>query len=368
MDVEPGHRYWNAHVDKANRASYDYSALLYLNSHCSAGDGGCDYGDTEQPDFEGGLFSWLDEEADLTVQPRGGRLLTFSGGLENPHSLTKVARGTRYVIGMWFTCHEELMYVDEEEEKAAAAEEPPPVPPRRRRARTSEVGRAEEPPPVPPRRRGARRQAAAAAAAAATEREAEGAPQVPRRRRGASSKERGDASMAAGADYSYGLSDDASLDEALVAYRGALERCTILTPRWLSRERPPRQQFHPDGRALARACPLPAKPLLSRHRPFPSAALHASRLAVPRAPRAAAHPTFVRPRLCSQVRCGARPASRECGRRTSARGRGGPARPSDGRERWDRGRRFDGRRRGSRGAGADERTSDGRGAFGTRAG
>ena len=33
MDVEPGHRYWNAHVDKANRASYDYSALLYLNSH-----------------------------------------------------------------------------------------------------------------------------------------------------------------------------------------------------------------------------------------------------------------------------------------------------------------------------------------------
>ena len=34
MDVEPGRRYDNPHVDKANRASYDYSALLYLNSHC----------------------------------------------------------------------------------------------------------------------------------------------------------------------------------------------------------------------------------------------------------------------------------------------------------------------------------------------
>eukprot|EP00966_Prymnesium_polylepis_P164178 3796200-Prymnesium_polylepis.1 len=49
MDVDPGHRYWNAHVDKANRASYDYSALLYLNSHCAAADGAaCDYLDTEQ--------------------------------------------------------------------------------------------------------------------------------------------------------------------------------------------------------------------------------------------------------------------------------------------------------------------------------
>ena len=32
MDVEPGHAYANPHVDKANRASYDYSALLYLNT------------------------------------------------------------------------------------------------------------------------------------------------------------------------------------------------------------------------------------------------------------------------------------------------------------------------------------------------
>ena len=30
---EQGHKYWNAHVDKANIATYDYSALLYLNTH-----------------------------------------------------------------------------------------------------------------------------------------------------------------------------------------------------------------------------------------------------------------------------------------------------------------------------------------------
>ena len=36
MNIEPGHKYWNAHVDKANRASYDYSALLYLNAHCAS--------------------------------------------------------------------------------------------------------------------------------------------------------------------------------------------------------------------------------------------------------------------------------------------------------------------------------------------
>ena len=35
MNIER-HKYWNAHVDEANRASYDYSALLYLSAHCAA--------------------------------------------------------------------------------------------------------------------------------------------------------------------------------------------------------------------------------------------------------------------------------------------------------------------------------------------
>lgn len=44
-----------------------------------------------QPNFEGGLFSWLDEDSDLAVEPRAGRLLTFTGGLENVHGLSKAS-------------------------------------------------------------------------------------------------------------------------------------------------------------------------------------------------------------------------------------------------------------------------------------
>eukprot|EP00900_Chrysochromulina_parva_P012192 jgi/Chrpa1/20974/Chrysochromulina_OHIO_Genome00008882-RA len=118
MDVEPGHRYDNPHVDKANRASYDYSALLYLNSHCHADPGApraCDYDRPEQPDFDGGRFVWVDEGSDLVVEPRAGRLLTFSGGTENLHHGSKVLNGTRYVLGFWFTCHAELEYEDDED-------------------------------------------------------------------------------------------------------------------------------------------------------------------------------------------------------------------------------------------------------------
>ena len=32
-EMEAGHAYWNPHVDKANIATYDYSAILYLNTH-----------------------------------------------------------------------------------------------------------------------------------------------------------------------------------------------------------------------------------------------------------------------------------------------------------------------------------------------
>ena len=151
MDVEPGHRYWNPHADKANRASYDYSALLYLNSHCSNGaEAGasatvCDYEDTAQPQFDGGEFVWLDLARDHVVQPRAGRLVYFTGGLENLHRLREVSAGTRYVIGMWFTCHAELEYRDEDDagvQQTSAPETP------------GRLGRGtESPPPVPSRRR-----------------------------------------------------------------------------------------------------------------------------------------------------------------------------------------------------------------------
>jgi hypothetical protein len=127
LDVEPGHAYWNPHVDKANRASYDFSALLYLNSHCAMPDAaggfdgtaggearGCAYDDAEAPEFAGGQFAWLDDERDVFVEPRIGRLLHFTGGLENLHRPSRVTAGTRYVLGMWFTCHPEREFRVEE--------------------------------------------------------------------------------------------------------------------------------------------------------------------------------------------------------------------------------------------------------------
>ena len=83
--------YSNAHVDKANIASYDYSALLYLSTGGGA-------------DFEGGELAFLDADAERLVTPRAGRLVAFSSGLENLHRVREVTRGERFVLAMWFTC------------------------------------------------------------------------------------------------------------------------------------------------------------------------------------------------------------------------------------------------------------------------
>jgi len=99
-DMEPGHVYWNPHVDKANIPTYDYSALLYLNTHGE--------------DFEGGEFAFNDDDADRLVQPRAGRFLMFASGPENLHQVREVTRGTRYVLAMWFTCSEKDKYRDDE--------------------------------------------------------------------------------------------------------------------------------------------------------------------------------------------------------------------------------------------------------------
>jgi len=83
------------HVDKANIASYDYSALIYLS----------DYGS----DFDGGKFAFCDNgRVDHIVEPRKGRLVAFTSGPENLHQVRNVTRGTRYVLAMWFTCSREL--------------------------------------------------------------------------------------------------------------------------------------------------------------------------------------------------------------------------------------------------------------------
>ena len=118
MDVEPGHRYDLPHVDKANRASYDYSALLYLNSHCHGG-AHCTYRGhpgRPVPDFDGGRFAWLGADSDVVVEPRAGRLVTFTGGLENAHHGRRVTNGTRFVVGFWFTCHLQMAYRDDDDD------------------------------------------------------------------------------------------------------------------------------------------------------------------------------------------------------------------------------------------------------------
>ena len=82
------------HVDKANIASYDYSALLYLS----------DFG----TDFRGGEFVFCDQDANRIVEPRMGRLVAFASGPENLHQVRTVTAGGRYVLAMWFTRNREL--------------------------------------------------------------------------------------------------------------------------------------------------------------------------------------------------------------------------------------------------------------------
>ena len=145
------HVYWNFHVDKANIASYDYSALLYLNDYSLGNEdryeddirsdsqvvdelsvvgpndregvqskysriaqdatwsGKANSSSSAEP-FEGGLFAFLDEDKDRLVAPRCGRLLSFSSGLENPHRVEKVTRGSRLVLALWFTCSAQNSY------------------------------------------------------------------------------------------------------------------------------------------------------------------------------------------------------------------------------------------------------------------
>lgn len=94
--------YYMPHVDKENTYHYDYSALLYLSDfddddHGQEADGG-------SRDFTGGVFQFIDSDANRTVQPRRGRLIVFSAGAENLHQVQKVESGTRIVMSLWFTC------------------------------------------------------------------------------------------------------------------------------------------------------------------------------------------------------------------------------------------------------------------------
>ena len=80
------------HVDKANIGYYDYSAVIYLST----------YG----LDFDGGQFIFFDTDCDEVIEPRAGRCLLFSSGMEHLHQVSPVTKGARLAIGMWLTLTE----------------------------------------------------------------------------------------------------------------------------------------------------------------------------------------------------------------------------------------------------------------------
>jgi|Transcript_50057 hypothetical protein len=84
-----GSGYSVAHVDQANVASYDFSAVLYLNSKDSG--------------FHGGDFCFVDEEGDEVVEPRAGRCVMFPSGFQQLHQVRQVTRGNRFALAVWFT-------------------------------------------------------------------------------------------------------------------------------------------------------------------------------------------------------------------------------------------------------------------------
>ncbi|ELU05537.1 hypothetical protein CAPTEDRAFT_182740 [Capitella teleta] len=82
--------YWHVHIDKETYGSFHYTSLLYLSNYGS--------------DFSGGRFVFVDRAANVTVEPRMGRVSFFTSGSEHPHFVERVESGTRYAITISFTC------------------------------------------------------------------------------------------------------------------------------------------------------------------------------------------------------------------------------------------------------------------------
>jgi hypothetical protein len=46
-----------------------------------------------------------DEDVELAIEPRAGRVVIFSAGMENTHHVERVLSGQRFVLSFWFTCN-----------------------------------------------------------------------------------------------------------------------------------------------------------------------------------------------------------------------------------------------------------------------
>jgi hypothetical protein len=88
-ELDTSRPYWDVHCDKANIASWDFSALVYLNDHGLH--------------FEGGHFAFVDEDADRRIPPVKGRLVSFRSGFENMHQVQPVTSGVRFVLALFFS-------------------------------------------------------------------------------------------------------------------------------------------------------------------------------------------------------------------------------------------------------------------------
>ena len=117
--------YYHAHADGVSTPHYAYSGLLYLSTHAANFSGGRfrfyaakPAGGTVAPDGRreaaeeaqasaaaaaAGAGSAAAAGHDL-VEPRAGRLITFSAGAENWHRVERVTLGERFVLSLWFTC------------------------------------------------------------------------------------------------------------------------------------------------------------------------------------------------------------------------------------------------------------------------
>jgi len=46
-----------------------------------------------------------DEDVELAIEPRAGRIVIFTAGMENTHYVERVLSGQRFVLSFWFTCN-----------------------------------------------------------------------------------------------------------------------------------------------------------------------------------------------------------------------------------------------------------------------
>jgi len=83
--------YWHLTIHQDIFESFDYTSVVFLSTY--------------DKDFEGGRLIFVDgDNTNRTVEPRKGRAVAFTSGLENKHFTERVMGGERIMLLMGFTC------------------------------------------------------------------------------------------------------------------------------------------------------------------------------------------------------------------------------------------------------------------------